>query len=390
MIKSLLRFMFGSVTVSVTGDVERFLGYLSYSKMKYWNMERTNDGTLCFSLYRRSFIKLRPIIRKTRSKIHIIKKSGLPQLTYGYRFRYGLVIGALVFVVMIYISSLFVWQIDIKGCEKISRQEVLTRLSECGINIGSFKSALDIKSIENIFLQNYNKISWLSINIKGTTAYVEIREVNEKPEIINTDEPCSIYAARDGIIASIQSYMGYNVVSVGDTVTAGDLIVSGNYTDKYGVDYKLHSYAKVMAYTVHSHSVTIPYNNHEHMKTGKIKNKYSLKLTRFIIPLYFKENIIYNNYDITKSEKHFRIGENFVLPISILKTTYTEVYDCVCKKTKETALADAYEQLRDFEYNLIGIQILNREYEESDDENGVTVKVMLDCYEDIGISKKIE
>ena len=101
------------------------------------------------------------------------------------------------------------------------------------------------------------------------------------------------------------------------------------------------------------------------------------------------KKILYNNYDVTKSEKFLRLTDSFVLPISICKTTYTEVENFEYTKSKEAALYDAYERLRDFEYNLVGIRVLGREYEEQINDDSVTVKVMLNCYEDIGISRKI-
>ena len=78
------------------------------------------------------------------------------------------------------------------------------------------------------------------------------------------------------------------------------------------------------------------------------------------------------------------------MPISLLKTTYTEVDVCDCVKSEETALKDAYEQLFDFEYNLVGIRVLGRDYETQVNDDSVTVKVILDCYEDIGITRKID
>ena len=117
------------------------------------------------------------------------------------------------------------------------------------------KSKIDEEVIENNFLKSTEDYSWISINIKGTVAYIEVKEHIPPPKRIDASEPCSIYAARDGVIASITSYMGYEVLSPGDSVTAGDLVVSGDYTDRFGASFKLHSYAKVMAYTIPNLSI---------------------------------------------------------------------------------------------------------------------------------------
>ena len=389
MINSILRCLFGTLDIKISGGIERFIDIARKNGINLGNVKINSSGEAVFTVYRRTFLKLRPVIRRSHVKIHIVARHGMPHLLQNYRHRYGLAIGAAAILVMIYVSSLFIWDIKIDGCQSVSKEEVLDRLSESGLSAGRAKSGIVAREIENVFLKNYGKVSWISINIKGTTAYVELRENGDKPQKIDTSQPSSIYASRDGVIASVDDYMGYSMVRPGDTVSAGDLIVSGNYTDRYGVEYKLHSYAKVMAYTVHSKNVSVPLKYVEHLPTGRKKKKYTLKLISFELPLYFNKKIMYNDFDITKSEKKLKITDSFVIPVSILKTTYTEVEKCECARLEQTARNDAYEQLHDYEYSLVGIRILDRKYTESIDGDSLTVNAEFECYEDIGVSAAI-
>ncbi len=387
---TLLRFLLGSITIELSGSIEHFLNELYKNEIKVWDLHKTECGKLQITIYAFSFKKINKVCDKTKVKMMVLKTNGALFWVKRYRKRYGIAIGVVLFVLTIWLSSLFVWRIEVEGCKTVTSYDVVTRLKQNGLYEGVLKNKIEVAKIENEFLKNYDSVSWISINIKGTTAYVEIREIDEQPDLVNNSEPCNIYAIRDGIIVSIDDYMGYSVVNVGDAVTAGDLLVSGNYTDKYGVEYKLHSYAKVMAQTVHSHSVSVPFVTTEHIKTGTEINRYSLKLTRFIIPLYFNKKIIYNNYDITKSEKLLNFGNGFVLPIGITKTTYTEVEKCNVRKSKEAALYDAYEKLYDYENNLTNIAVKSKKYEEIENDECVTVTAIYECYEDIGISRKID
>ena len=52
-------------------------------------------------------------------------------------------------------------------------------------------------------------------------------------------------------------------------------------------------------------------------------------------------------------------------------------------------MIDAYEKLDDIQNNLVGITVINKNYDVTESETGVTVKVYLDCYEDIGIEKEM-
>ncbi|MBR5011033.1 MAG: sporulation protein YqfD [Clostridia bacterium] len=387
--KHLLRFIFGNVTVFVTKNTSRFLNELNLRDIRYWSLKAFDNGiSLC--VYRKNFLKLLSVRRKSQSHIKIIKKSGLFQILKNYKKRFGLLIGVLLILFMLSFCSLFIWKIEVIGCKNTKPSEVISSLESLNLHIGRLKKKIVAKDIENEFLKLNKNYSWISVNVKGTTAYIEVNEVEQKPELIDSSEPCSIYAARDGVISSVTSYMGYSVVLPGDTVTAGDLVVTGNYTDKYGVEYMLHSYAKVMAFTEHSHTVTVPYSEKIHIPTGEFKNKYSIKLTRFVIPLYFNKNISYNNYDKTESQKDLKLGRNFTLPFSVIKTTYTEIEHSVLTKSKQSAIQDAYEQLYDFEYSLTGIVINSRNYQQIDNGDSITVKVTLECYEDIGIQGKLD
>lgn len=387
--KTLLRCFFGTLEISVSGPVERFLNASFADGVHIWNVRRTEDRALSFCVYRRSLPALRRALNASGCAMRITARRGLPPLMRGYRARFGLLFGALLIAAGLYASTFFIWRIEIIGCKDVSAAEVTGLLAKNGLTVGSRRSRRDIFLIENACLLQSDKMSWMSINVIGTTAYVEIRERSDPPPVIDASGPCSIYASRDGVIASVEAYMGYPVIRPGDTVTAGDLVVTGDYTDKYGVRSVHHSYAKVMAYTVRSKTVTVPLNKTEHVPTGRVKNKYSINFIRFSIPLYFSEKIMYNKYDKNVSERPLRITESFALPVSLVKTRFAEVEERTVTLSPEAALADAREELSDFEYDLVGVTVLDRNVTESVSGDSVTATLTLDCYEDIGFTKSI-
>ncbi len=388
--KKLLRFVFGNLKIKINcPQPETVINILINSRVKLHNIKKESHNEVVFECYRSTYKKIKNHPLLCDYDFTLVSKKGLPVILCKYKKRYGLLVGALFFTILLYISSLFVWDIEVSGNQNISTEKILSELSFQGFVTGKSKSSFNIKNIENGFLTRNEKISWISINLKGTVAFVEVRENMREIKKLDTSKPSNIYASRDGVIESITTYMGYKTVNVGDTVTAGDLIVTGNYTDKFGKSYKLHSYAKVMAYTTHSYQVTIPFKTVEQQFTGKRKKYFSLKLTRFTIPLYFKEKISYNNYSINKSVKKFRITPSFVLPFSLQTTTYLETTDVVYYKSKETALVDAYEKLDDMKNNLVGITVLDKEYVTIENDDSITVKAYFKCHEDIGIEKEI-
>jgi len=390
MINKFLRYIFGKHVVKINClNPENTINELINSKYKIFNIKKTANDELIFECYSETFKKISNDLMFKNLDYTILSKNGFPQIIYKYKNRYGLLIGLLIFTFLLYFSSLFLWEIEVSGNQTHSDDYIINELSEQGFVTGKLKKKFNIKNIENSFLSENDNISWISINLKGTVAFVEIRENTRKIDKLDASKPSNIYACRDGVIGEITTYMGYKTVEIGDTVTAGDIVVTGEYTDKYGKNYLLHSYAKVMAYTTHSYTVKVPFKTVEQQPTGRYKKYYSLKLTRFTLPLYFKEKIYYNNYSKNKTIKKFKLSSSFTLPFSFITTTYLETNDIEYIKSKDVALNDAYEKLEDIERNLVGITIVDKKYDVVNENDGVVVKAFFECYEDIGIEKEI-
>ena len=390
-INSLLKFIGGQIEVLVSGgNIERFLNLLNNAQIKIWDIKRKDIGSITFHMYKRNFKHIRYAVRKTGVKVHIQHKSGMPFTTYKYRKRYGIVAGAALFLCALYIMSLFVWVIEVEGNVNVSSDDILLGLKESGFKVGIFRPSTNVNEIENKYLINNDKISWVSINIKGTTATVEVTERTQAPEIIDMNTPCSIYAARDGVIESIIDYNGQKLVNKGDTVRAGDEIVTGEIVDKHGVRRVVHAMAEVMATTYRTHTVTKKLSYQENERTGNQKNKYTLNLMSFKLPLYFSKKISYNNYDVTTSQNHLTLFRDFALPISLTKTSYIEVTPVTKTITKQEAIEQLKLEMQHYEQQLYGITIKDKTEKITESDNEVTLTTTFECLEDIAIAHEIE
>jgi len=389
MLIKLFRYIFGYYKVSVSCDnAEKLLDILMKKNVCISGLKKTSSDTLSFECSLKSLTEIKNI--KHDSPIDVTyKKFGLFALFERNKNRCGLIIGLLIFCISFYFISLHIWHIEIIGCNTVDELEIISFLEKNGIKIGTLKSDIDVAKIENNILYSTDKLSWMSINIKGTMAYVEIRENECKVKKLDTSKPSNIYASRDGVIRSVKTYMGYPVVKPGDTVTAGELLITGDYTDKYGKNYKLHSYGEVMANTVHSFEVTVPYIVKEQQKTGKSKKYYKINTTRLSIPLYFNKKILYNNYSKTSSVKKIKLFDSFYLPLNIKKTVYYETDFVTYSISKQAALEDAYQKLDAKALSLVGIEIIDKRYDVVELDDGVTVKLTLDCYENICFEKNM-
>ena len=143
------------------------------------------SGIMSVSDYRR----VRPLARKARVRMRVTKRRGLPFAVRKYRGRLGLFVGAALGAVLIAVLSQFLWSYRILGADSMSEQQIRRVLAENGISIGTYLGNLDVEPIERHILRDLDGITWVSVNIMGCTADVEVRQKAQKPEIQRTLSP---------------------------------------------------------------------------------------------------------------------------------------------------------------------------------------------------------
>jgi similar to stage IV sporulation protein len=87
MLISLLRYIQGYLKIRVTGySPERFLNLCKNKKIDVWGLEA---GHNTYDMYIKvsGFRKLKPILRKTQTKVSILERFGLPFFFHHYRKR---------------------------------------------------------------------------------------------------------------------------------------------------------------------------------------------------------------------------------------------------------------------------------------------------------------
>jgi similar to stage IV sporulation protein len=159
-------------------------------------------------------------------EVSVVSRGGIPHLLYQYRRRIGLLIGAILGALIAAASSCVLWDIRISGNETMTLRQVREELRQSGLHIGMPMSALDAGEMGIRIQLDSEYISWASVNMSGTVAYVEIRERVPTPAR-EPLQPANLVAECEGVIAEMEIYSGVPAVTVGQAVRQGDLLVSG-------------------------------------------------------------------------------------------------------------------------------------------------------------------
>ncbi len=287
-----------------------------------------------------------------------------------YRFRFGLCVGVLVFFLAIFISNLFVWNVEVNGNALVSDEQVFKVCDENGLHFGSFIGNIDEKDIEFKLKEKFPEISWVSLNRVAGKYVIEISESKRKPEIVNFEGPGEIVSNFDGEVVYVEAYSGTPLVNVGDVIHKGQLLVSSVEEIK-GRDNVIisPSSAKIIAKVRHKNEIHCNKNSVIDQKTGIQKFEKSFSLFGLKIPLKLnrKDKKVVKCKEIYKPLK--LLGIRF--PI-LMQTTVYDVYETVnlandIKNIKRVLASEEKKwELNEF----MGSKILNRFYnfEENDDE----------------------
>lgn len=361
----------------------------------------------------KSFKKLRPLVRKTHVKIHILDRQGPAFFFYRHKKRWWFLFGAAVCTGVIYVMSLFIWQIDIDGNSKYTDALILQALSQMNVKTGCRKSEINLQGIEEELRIMYNEITWVSASIAGTKLQIELREGDLKisgssgggqtgnvkrvenrennPKTQNgeseTDLPANLVADEDAIITNLVVRRGTVAVRYGDEVKKGDVLIEGKvyiYNEdetlkkvdyltaegdvfgKYQELYEKHYQRKheVRSYTG---------KNYRELGVAIVGKSFCLPVWENILKKQLEENTL---SEVWSWKKQFRLTPTFYLPFALEYTEYAPYKNVVEEYTDEVIKKMAEEELQKYlnELEKKGVQIISNSVTISLDADGGHVK----------------
>lgn len=364
----------GSVKVRIDGrGMERFFNIAAQREIEIWDIETEEREKKCggkrsvyFKIMPRDFKHLKSIAEKTGVRLRITEKHGLPFWMITGRRRSLWVGGLAAFFLLIFVSSFYVWDISFDGNCRFTDETLLHFIDAVPVRCGMRKSEISCSDLENRIRNAFPEISWVSAELTGTRLTVHIREndvilkAEKEPET-----PCNLAAKADGTVIKMIVRNGIACVKAGDTVAAGDILVSGKlpiYDDSETLvkTNKVHADAEIYAETTKTAGWTIPETEEIRAATGKKRRGLFLKFAGaefyFLMPDLKKES----TWELFMEETQLRLSENFYLPVYVGILTAREYvpYEKVLTKTEVSDAADRY--LNEYMQNLTekGIQIL--------------------------------
>ena len=362
-----VRWLRGTVTFLITGAFpEKLINLCLRNGLPVWGIKHLPQGIEA-STNASDYRRLRPLAKQTNTKVRLRKKSGLYVYRHRYRHRKPMLVGVICIAVLLFISSQFVWRVDINGCINIPQEELRSQLSQFGVKPGVWSASIDARELQRRLILNDNRIAWIAINIVGSTAQIELRERDIPPPPIDPDDrAANVVADCDGQIRYIEVYEGQSLVKKGDTVSRGDIIVSGIMEDQYGNRQFKYARAKIIAHTYEEQRVETPLNQPEWVVSGTPVMRHYLIAGNWRIPLFIHIGSKGQAYSLVHESK----GLLSIPKVTLLKERATPVTLEVVTITEHEAKEFAMRQLSELHNASPDIKVVSREIE-GRCENGV-------------------
>lgn len=273
-------------------------------------------------------------------EVRIAGRGGLPAIVYRYRRRLGLLLGLILATLLLTASSLTLWDVRVDGGDG----ETEALLADCGLRVGAWLPSLDTDTVERRVLTESDSVAWVSVNLRGCVAYVQIRPLL-RPESARTAQTTNLVAQCDGVIDSVRLIAGEAVVAPGELVRAGQLLIAG-VRDSSAQGYTIAAaQGEVLARVEDTVSVYLPRKTSQKVY-GETK---VLEKTLFFfgksIKITKNTGIMEGNCDTIKRIEHLTLPGGARLPISV-ETTLAQCYETVeLTLTDDELSARAYDAL---------------------------------------------
>jgi similar to stage IV sporulation protein len=212
-------------------SLERFLNLATAEGVGVYGVRRASYTVLKAEVTARGYRKLKRVVPE-KYALTAERQGGLPFALRTLTLRMALLIGLLLVAAGLLAGSLFVWDVRVEGLEYREARALKEEMAAMGICPGAWKGDIDEDGAGTKLLIAHEEFAWIDIRIEGVVALVKVVPADLAPEVYDENTPQSIIATKDALIARVTPLAGRAAVKKGDTVRAGDVLISGMVWDE--------------------------------------------------------------------------------------------------------------------------------------------------------------
>ncbi|WP_099352224.1 sporulation protein YqfD [Fredinandcohnia onubensis] len=335
-----MHFFSGSVKAVITGKgTERFINECVRQGIVVWDVKKPGTHALSFSMYLKDIKKIRQVVRKNDCKLRFIGKKGLPFLVQKAIYNSGFLIGAFLFLIIVTLLSNMVWGIKVEGAKPETEHLIIKELKKLGVEKGKLQFFIeDNESLQRHLEEAINDITWIGVELNGTTYHFEVVEKNQ-PDPPEQYSPRDLVANKTAIIKKLIVEEGKPVKAVNDLVKKGDILVSGKI-GKEGEEVYVPARGKIYGETWYKVKVEKEITTKLNVLTGENIQKHYISIANLRIPIWGYGKVEYKEYQTELDKRNIKFF-NWELPVAYEKETIRESENITLEYPKNEAIEEA-------------------------------------------------
>lgn len=323
----------GQIKVEIkTFDINKLLNVLWRNGIKVENVRKIDVVTVTLNVDYSDYGKLKSYVKRLDGKIKIISSKGVIFFFSRAKKSISIFVGALIFLIGLYIYSDFIWRIDIETKKNIAPFEIRNMLNEFDIKPGVKKNQVNVYGLERKLENGHGDIMWVNARIEGGTLKIKVEE-KVSPKIKEENESSdtkNIVASMDGEIKKIYTTSGTAVVKEGDIVKRGDILIIPQQGIEGG-EYEVKAVGEVTANTFYEKTIELQIDGEKEERTGEIDSDIYLEIMGKKIYLK-KPTKEFSKYDKIESKGKF-----------VNRNVYYEKIDKSIVEDKDSIINNAVE-----------------------------------------------
>jgi len=318
-----IEYLTGIITVKATGKgLERFLNKLLKNDIAIWRVKKHGPQAVTFQISLKKIHHFRRLVRGSGIKIEFQRRAGAPFLYKRLWKNSGFVMGLFLFLGLVLTLSNMVWGIEVKGANPATEYQIRKQLDKMDIKIGKFQFfAKELDEIQAELTNNIDAITWIGVELKGTTYHFQVVEKNE-PKKKEEVGPQNLVATKKATIVSDFVESGTKQYTINEVVKKGQLLVSGTIGKEDNTK-SVSAKGKVWGEVWYTTEVTVPLETTFQVFNGEEKQKFYIRLGKWDIPVWGFGKVEYKQFEKEENETNVKFFK-WELPVKVVNETYRE------------------------------------------------------------------
>ena len=393
MYRKVLNYLRGQVTVEVESAApERVLNLCAAHGIPFWGLTWLSELRLRAAIDRAELPRLRQVLTQTDAVLTVVRTEGAPEVWRQYRRRYVLLAAAGLLMLTMALGSTHIWAFQVTGNDTVPTETILRTLEKYGVALGA-RSRIQQEELRNHVLLELPDVVWLTVNMRGCTAHVQVVERQRPPHLYTDGEITNVVAARDGLVTGVQALDGEAQVMAGSTVTAGQVLISGVVdSDRRG--YRLlHGMGQVWARTWYELSVSVPLTVQEKGRETGAVTRLAVDVGRNRIKIYGKGSMTGPDCDKMTLYHQARLPFGLTLPVTLVTERTVRYAAGETERSQEEARAEGEAQLMAQLRTALAQRdgnLLHHRFDAVRQGKWLVVTLHAECEEQIGVSSPLD